>query len=241
MTHATALRPLHLAAAALLALAPMLATAAAPPPYSAQYEVRRNGDRLGTATVNFHRLDNGRYELVSDTVGSEGLAAIAGVSVNERSIIRWDAVPETVAYDFRQKLGWKSKTRSLQVDSAARRISGTDKDQSFSPAYEPGVLDRHAVVVALMSDLAGGRTGDLQYRIPDKEGVDTWTYRTAGSEQLQTPMGAQRALRVERIRESGNGRSTTLWLGAEHNYVPLRILQREPGGETIEMRITSLR
>jgi hypothetical protein len=46
---------------------------------------------------------------------------------------------------------------------------------------------------------------------------------------------------VERIRESGNGRSTTLWLGPERNFVPLRILQREPDGETIEMRIVSLR
>jgi hypothetical protein len=232
---------MHLAAAALLALAPTLAAAAAPPAYSAQYEVRRNGDRLGTATVNFHRLANGRYELVTQTVGSEGLAAIAGVSVNERSILRWDATPETVAYEYRQKLGWKTKARSLQVDAAGRHISGTDKDRSFSPAYEPGVLDRHAVVVALMSDLAGGRTGDLHYRIPDKEGVDTWTYRTVGNEQLQTPMGGLRALRVERIRESGNGRSTTLWLGPERNFVPLRILQREPDGETIEMRIVSLR
>ena len=241
MTRRSRFHALRLAAAALLAAVPLLAAAAAPPAYTARYEVRRNGDALGTATVAFQRLPNGRYQLVTDTVGSEGLAAIAGVSVNERSVLRWDGAPETIAYDFRQKLGWKSKTRSLQVDAAARRINGTDKDRPYSAAYEPGVLDRHAVVVALMADLAGGRTGTLEYRVPDREGVENWTYRTGGTEQVQTAMGAQRALRVERVRASGNGRSTTLWLGADRNYVPLRLLQREPDGETIEMRIVSLR
>lgn len=229
------------AAAALAAIAPVLAGAAAPPPYTAQYEVRRNGDRLGTATVTFRKLANGRFELVSDTVGSEGLAAIAGVAVNERSILRWNAQPETVAYDYRQKVAFKNRTRSLQVDAAGQRIEATDKDRSFSPPYEPGVLDRNAVVVALMSDLAGGRTGEFTYRIPDKDALDTWTYRTAASEQVETALGPQRVVRVERVRASGNRRSTTLWLGADRNYVPVRILQTEPDGGTVEMRIVSLR
>lgn len=226
---------------AALLLTPLVASAAAPPqPYTARYEVSRNGSRLGTATVSFHKLPNGRYELRSDTVGSEGLAAIAGVTVNERSVLRWDGQPETVAYTYRQKMAWKTRERGMQVDSTARRIDSTDKDRSYSPRYEPGVLDRNAVVVAVMGDVAAGRTGDLHYRIPDHDDLGTWTYRTGGTEQVTTPMGAQRAVRIERIRDSGNGRSTTLWLSPERNFVPIRMLQREPDGETIEMRIVSL-
>jgi hypothetical protein len=232
---------LALAVALAASVAPALASAAAPAPYTATYEVRRNGDRLGTATVSFRQLPNGRFELLSDTVGSEGLAAIAGVTVNERSILRWNAQPETVAYSYRQKMAWKSRERGLQVDAGAGTIASRDKDRSYSLRYEPGVLDRNAVVVALMADLAEGKTGDLRYRIPDKDALETYVYRTGGSEQVQTAMGAQRALRVERIRESSNGRSTTLWLGEQRNYVPLRMLQREPDGETIEMKILSLR
>jgi hypothetical protein len=227
---------------AALALVPLAAEAAAPPPpYTAQYEVRRNGNRLGTATVSFRKLANGRYELVSDSTGSEGLAAIAGLSVNERSILRWGDQPETVAYDYRQKMAWKSRARSMQVDAAAGRIDSTDKDAHYSPRYERGVIDRNVVVVALMGDLAAGRGGELRYRIPDKDEVRTWTYRIGGSEQLGTPLGAQKVVRVERIRDSGNGRSTTLWMAPARNFVPMRILQQEPNGETIEMRIVSLR
>ena len=226
---------------ALLLLAPLAASAAAPPPYTAQYEVRRNGDRLGTATVSFRKLANGRFELLSDTVGTDGLAAIAGVAVNERSILRWDEQPETVAYSYRQKMAWKSRERGLQVDAAAGRIDSTDKDRHYAPPYEAGVLDRNAVVVALMGDLAAGRSGELRYRIPDHDAMETWVYRAGATEQLSTPLGAQKVVRVERIRDAGNGRSTTLWLAPARNFVPLRMLQKEPDGETIEMRIVSLR
>lgn len=227
---------------ASLLLAPALALAAVPPPYTAHYEVRRNGDRLGTATVAFKALPNGRYELTSSTVGSEGLAAIAGVAIDERSILSWTGQqPETVAYSYRQKLAWKTRERAIQVDASNGRIDSQDKDRHFSPPYQPGVLDRNAITVALMHDVATGKTGDLLYLVPDHDELETQVYRTAASERLHTALGAQRVVRVERIRETGNGRTTTLWLGQDQNFVPLQILQKEPDGETIEMRIVSIR
>lgn len=228
--------------AAALVLAPIAAGAALPPPYTANYEVRRNGEALGTATVSFKQLPNGRYELKSSTVGSAGLAAIAGVSVDERSVIRLaDGQPETVAYNYRQKLAWKTRERSMQVNAASNSIASTDKDKSFSPPYRAGVLDRNAITVALMADVAAGKPGDLEYLVPSRNDLETQVYRSATSEQIQTKLGSQRVIRVERIRESSNGRTTTLWLGQDRNYIPLRMLQTEPDGETIEMRIISIR
>ena len=111
-------------------LAPFAAQAVAPAPYTAKYEVRRNGERLGQATVSFKSLGNGRFELSSNTVGSEGLAAIAGIAVTERSVVRWTGgQPETVSYDYRQKTAWKSRERGLQVNAAAGRIDARDKDR----------------------------------------------------------------------------------------------------------------
>lgn len=227
---------------AALALAPSTALAVLPPPYTAQYEVRRNDDRLGTATVTFKNLPNSRYELLSNTVGSEGLAAIAGVSVTERSQLRWTGEqPETVAYNYRQKMAWKTRERSLSVDATSGRIDSKDKDRNYSPPYRPGVLDRNAITIALMHDLAAGKTGDLSYLVPNREQLETHTYRTAASERLKTALGEQRVVRVERIRETGNGRTTTLWLGQDKHFVPLQMLQKEPNGESIEMRIISIR
>lgn len=233
---------LRLLVAALLSL-PMLALAAPPPPpYTANYEVLRNGGRLGKATVVFRALPNGRYELTSNTVGSDGLAAIAGVSVDERSILRWTGQqPETVVYSYRQQMAWKTRERGIQVDAARRHIDSQDKDKRFSPPYQPGVLDRNAIVVALMADLAAGKSGDLSYPVPSRDEIEMQVYRTAPPERLQTALGVQPVVRLERIRESANGRTTTLWLGQDKHFVPLRILQREPDGGTMEMRIVSIR
>lgn len=232
----------RLVCTAALLLAPLLASAALPPPYTATYQVRRNGEPLGTATVVFRSLPNGRFELTSNTVGSEGLAALAGVSVDERSIIRVaNGEPETVAYSYRQKLAWKTRSRGLQVDAAAARITLTDKDREYSPPYRAGVLDRNAITVALMSDLAAGKTGRLEYLVPSRDELETQVYQASPAERISTALGTQKVVRVERIRESSGGRTTTLWLGQDQNFVPLRMLQTEPDGETIEMRIRSVR
>lgn len=235
-------RTLPGALAALLALAPMLALAAMPAAYTAHYEVRRNGERLGEATVVLKALAGGRAEFTSSTVGSEGLAALTSATVDERSLLRWqDGAPETVAWNYRQKVAWKTRERSLAVDAAARRIEVRDKDKRYSPPYRAGVLDRHALTVALMQDLGAGRGGDLRYLVPDKDALEPWVFRVGASERVDTAMGAQRAVRVERIRSGDSGRSTTIWLGQDRGFVPLRVLQKEDDGETIEMRIVSLR
>lgn len=226
---------------ACAALLPALALAAMPAPYRARYEVLRNGERAGETTVSLKSLGGGRAELHSSTNGSEGLAALTGASVDERSVLRWNqGVPETVSWDYHQKIAWKSRDRSLDVDAEGKRLQLRDKDKRWSPPYRPGVLDRHSITVALMQDLSAGKSGELRYPVPDKDEMATWVFRIGPSERMDTPMGAQRALRVDRIRSDGSGRSTTLWLAQDRGYVPLRILQKESDGETIDMRITSL-
>ena len=227
-------------AACLIAL-PMLAQAM-PAPYTAHYEVRRNGSPMGEAVVVLKAAAGGRSEFTSSTSGSRGLAALVGANIEERSVLRWqDGVPETVSWNFSQKVAMNSRERSLSVDAAGKRLDLRDRDRRFSPPYQPGVIDRHAVTVAIMRDLAACRSGELRYLVPDKEQLAPWVFRVGASERLDTPMGPQRVLRVDRIRETGNGRSTTMWLAQDRNFVPVRVVQKEPDGETIEMRITSLR
>jgi len=229
---------------ALLAAATVLPALALamPAPYRASYDVLRNGERAGQTTVSLKSMGDGRAELHSSTNGSDGLAALTGASVDERSVLRWnEGVPETVSWDYHQKIAWKSRDRSLDVDAAGKHLELRDKDKRWSPPYRPGVLDRHAITVALMQDLSAGKTGELRYPVPDKGEMATWVFRIGPSERMDTPIGAQRALRVDRIRTDGSGRSTTLWLAQDRGYVPLRILQKEPDGESIDMRITSLR
>jgi hypothetical protein len=223
-----------------LLLVPMLAVAN-PKPYHAEYAVNRNGSAQATATVNYGPQADGRWQLSSHTRGSQGLAALVGVDIDENSILRWNGdQPETIDYRFTQKAAWSSKQRSVTVDAAGGRITSVDKDQSYSLAYQPGVLDQNAINVALINDLAAGKRGDLVYTVVNKRQLTTQRYHVVGDVTLPTALGSQRAIKVERIRDNADGRSTTLWFGVDQGFIPLRMEQREPNGDSIDMRISHL-
>lgn len=211
-----------------------------PKAYTATYQVFRNGSALGNATVKLSATGNGRWELASNTIGT-GIAAIAGVEIFERSVLRWnDGRPETIDYSFNQKTGFKNRQRSIRVNPQASTIESLDREKSYTLKYQAGVLDRHAVTVAVMQDLAQGKSGDLLYSVADRDELQTHLYRVVGKEKMQTTLGVLNAAKVQRIRETANGRVTTLWLGTDKQFVPIRIEQKEADGDVIEMRITTL-
>jgi hypothetical protein len=224
----------------VLLLLPLLAVAT-PKPYRAEYSVSRNGSAQATAQVSYGPQANGYWKLSSHTSGSQGMAALLGVDIDENSILRWKGdQPETIDYSFSQKAAWSSKLRSVKVDAVAGRITSTDKDQTYSLAYQPGVLDQNAINVALINDLAAGKRGDLVYTVVGKRELTKQHYRVVGTFNLPTALGSQRVLKVERVRDNNDGRSTTLWFGVDQGFIPLRMEQHEPNGDSIDMRISHL-
>ena len=209
--------------------------------FTANYVVFRNGKDLGTATIKLADIGSGRWELTTKTIGT-GIAAIAGVEINERSLIRWnEGKPETIDYSFSQKAGWKDKQRRIVVNAKSQTIVSEDKEKTYSLKYQSGILDRHAITVAIMQDLSQGKRGDLTYPVADREELNTQLYRIIGNEKMDTALGSFNTVKVQRIRENSNGKATTLWLASDKQFIPLRIEQKEGNGDTIEMRIASLR
>ena len=90
--------------------------------------------------------------------------------------------------------------------------------------------------------LASGReTGTITFPIAGRRDLQDETYRFAANVRLRTAVGTLRAVRVERVREAGDGRITKIWFARERGWLPLRIKQYESDGETLDMRITAIR
>ena len=229
----------------LLCLALLLpaAHAAAPPaPFSAEYEVFQNEKKLGRGTITLRALPNGQWELVTHSQATEGLVAAAGVSRSERSLLSWrGGKPEVVQYRMQQKAAWSERNLLLQVDPAARSASSTYKDKTTALPYRAGMLDRHGLTAAIMSDLAAGARDELRYTVASRDDVEEQRYDVAAAVRLRTAVGVLRAVRVVRVREDGNGRVTKLWFARERGWLPLRIKQYEADGETLDMRIVAIR
>lgn len=229
--------------AAALALAAAVPAFAAPTPYTAEYEVFRNAKPLGRGVVTFKPDGLGHWELTSVTEGTKGLASLAGVEIRERSIVdmRDDGIA-TLDYTYRQSAGWKTRERSVQFDTAGKRIVSRDKDREFGFDLSPNVLDRQAVSLALSRDVAAGKRDVLTYTVVDRDELGPQRYRVAGEERVTTPAGNLAAIRVERERENdARLRRTTSWLGIEQGYIPVRVLQTESDGDSFEMRLVSVK
>ncbi|HPA00978.1 MAG TPA: DUF3108 domain-containing protein [Chiayiivirga sp.] len=207
-------------------------------PYTAEYEVLRGGSVEGRATISLAEEGGGVWRLEEHTRGTQGLAALAGVRVDETS--RFRATPEglnCLEHSYRQT-GLRKRER--QVDCTAEAIVSRDHRGEYRFAAQDGVIDRQAVGLAIALDLAAGRRGELDYAVIDRESLETNRYQVAGEETVAVPFGTLRALKVERLRENSS-RTTTMWFGTDQNLVPVRVRQNEGGGEGYELRLVSLK
>jgi hypothetical protein len=176
------------------------------------------------------------------THGTSLTARLAGIDVNEHSTVREsDGTLETSSYRYRQSSIGGNHERSIDVDAATGRIVTRDKHGDHEFPMQPGVLDRQAMIIAISRDLAAGKRGTLSYNIADTTHVATERYEASRQETLRVPAGEQRTIKVERIRDSSGGRSTTYWFGVDNGFVPVRIEQVEPKGDVEEFSLSSLR
>lgn len=204
-------------------------------PFAAGFEMLRDGKRLGRATLTLREAGAGQWQFSSHNEGTEGLAGMANVSIREESEFAVDAGGlEARHYVFRQDMLFKSRTRKVDVVGSEVRLDDGDTTHVF-PLPQDGVLDRNIVVLALMRDAATAN-GERVYPVADKREIDQHRYRFGALESVDTPAGRFEARRVERLRDSP-GRTTTTWFAPELGWLPVRILQVEPDGETLELRL----
>lgn len=224
------------ALALLLSLAvplPLLATEVAP--FVAHYEVSRNGSRLGEATLTLSK--EGRdWSFVNQILGTQGLAALGGVKITETSKFGYrNGEVETRQYTYVQESRFNNRRRSAQVDREGRRIVATDRDDVSELPYSTGVVDRQLLTIALMQAVASGETGPQPFTVVGRRNVEPQTWQIGSVEPV--PQSNEKGWRIERIRESADGRSTTLWLDQDQGHLPLRIEQREDDGSSLELRL----
>lgn len=231
------------------------------PEFQAQYALYQNGELLGTSEITLSKTGAG-YQFSTKSQSEGGMASIiGGASISESSQFKPDALHlQSLSYQYEQRISFKKRKREIEFDwhkSLAREDDGKDVT---SYLLSPGAIDRHLVVLALAQDLSRSAApitnsavpatnGKIPFALPAvrnfshlvayKGTVEPWQFRSTGIERVTTDMGVIQAEKIERVR-AGSSRSTTSWHAAGYNHLPIRILQREPDGKTLEMRLKSI-
>ncbi|MBN8480192.1 MAG: DUF3108 domain-containing protein [Xanthomonadales bacterium] len=213
-------------------------TLAAPvAPFKAEYFASRNGKQLGQTTIELIDNRDATWTLRTTTVGTAGLASLVGLDVVEESRLRWTGGhPETLVYDFRQKAALRSKQRHADFDWERRIVHMRDGDHEARYALVDGAVDRHALTIALVADLARG-VDPAPYKVAMKDAIEDIRYTDCGQAEVSVPAGRYATRCLERRREK---RTSTSWFAARTGWLPVRIEQVEKDGETITLELVSL-
>ena len=227
------------AAAVLLGAYSANVLAADPREFRADYELYRNGKLMGGSTISLSKVRSG-YQFKTESASEGGMIGFLGgakiAELSEFSI--GEAGFQPSRYSYKQSVSLKRRKREITFDWKQKWAREDDGDAVVSYLLPEGALDRNLVVLALAEDLRNGAE-TLDHVVAYKGEASNWEFKNSGEEQVRTAAGLIAATKVERVRENKE-RSTVSWHAQKYDFLPIKIEQREPDGESIEMRLKSI-
>lgn len=224
----------------LLLLTVLVSTSAfaqqAPTEFSAYYEASTNGIR-GNAERHLVLTEDNNYRLNISLEARMGGINIGDLEQSSEFVFE-DGIIRPTNYNY-QVSGVSSDVESVAFNWDAGIALSAEEDQSWTIELAGNVLDQLSYQQALAMDVAEGKIDALEYLLVDGAEVETHRFRYLGAELIETPMGKFNSIKLERIRESDNGRSTTIWLASDWDYLLARIEQNNPSGLKIELQLTN--
>lgn len=220
-----------LRSALLLALAVASAPALAVKPFTADYQASYMGmQATGKMTLAAAGENRWRYNLSI----ANSLANLSQTTVFEERGGQWRPLSGTDSSKVLVKKS--SKNASYDWSSGVATWNGDVKaDRSGPVKLQAGDLDALLVNLALVRDVHAGKP--LRYRMVDDGRVRQMNYTVAGKETITVDGKPQQATKVV---SAGGEKQTIVWV-VDGMPVPARILQREGGKDSIDLRVQSVR
>lgn len=212
------------------------AGAAALEPFVAHYQVFNGGKALGDATMQV-KPDGGHWRIDLDIRAEHGMMSLAGAAAQQST--RFDTVGDAyrpLSQTLVRKLLFSKRVVNGVYDWNKRSAqwSGDVKDHRRKPiALQDGDMSGLLINLAVVRDAQPGRT--LSYRFVDSGRARPHQYVVAQElEGVKVDDMSFNAMRVNRV-QSGN-EETSIWV-VDGVPTPVRILQRENGQDTYDLRL----
>lgn len=223
------------------ALTPLVQAAGPLPQYEAHYEVSR-GNVGGESTMQLSPAGDGRWVFQSHLRTTGLLSLVLRIEIEETSrfmLERGRLVPLQHLYRFHG--GSKNRDFTLDFDWVERRVHGTVRGEPAEAPLAAGAVDRHAMIPALMLELAGDEPRFPQnYVVIDRARIRHFEVFIDGEETLATGAGEYDTLRVVQQRMDDETRRFVSWHAPALDYIPVRIESQDDEGRTVTMNLKEL-
>lgn len=220
-----------------LLLAALAAPAWALEPFSASYQAYNEGKLAGSATMKVAPREQGRWQIDLVVKGTRGFARLARLNIEQSTV--FDVAgeqfrPLSQATVQRALFAGKKMVGTYDWNRQSAQWQGDIKKNRREPQpLQAGDMSALLMNLAVIRDAAPGR--QLGYRVVDNGRVREYQYSVATeAETIAVEELSYSALRVSRA--NGGNDETIFWV-ADGVPTPVRILQRENGADTIDLRL----
>ncbi len=206
-------------------------------PFVASYQVYRNGKPVGDATMRVVKSGDARWRIDLDIRGTRGLAGLTGINIEQSTLFDVagthyrplsQSTVRRALFSGRKNVGvydWNANTARWEGD-----VKKTRRD---AIALQAGDMSGLLINLAIIRDAEPGKA--LHYRFVDDGRARDHDYVVAqAQESMIVDELSYNAMRVNRVQSGSE--ETILWV-ASGVPTPIRILQRENGQDSLDLRL----
>ncbi|MGY0799165.1 DUF3108 domain-containing protein [Lysobacter sp. A286] len=205
--------------------------------FVASYLVYKGGKQLGEATMQLVPQQGSRWRVDLVMRGTRGLIGMAGINAEQSTV--FDLAGETYRPLSQATVNKSLFTRKQTVGiydwtSGTARWQGDVKDTRRRPIdLRPGDMTGLLINLAVIRDAAPGK--QLEYRFVDDGRTRDHRYLVADEyESITVGDLPYKAMKVSRLEDGGD--ETIIWV-VRNVPTPIRMLQRENGEDTYDLRL----
>lgn len=207
--------------ALLLAVSLVAPAGAAPLSIHLEYDLYRNGLKLGRVTDTFIRSGN-RYTLVSESRASGSLKLLWPGS------IRLESVGEVTPQGLRPTMFQHArsdaphKLATAQLDWKQHSITYQYKGKAWQvDALRDGAQDQLSQLYQFM--FAPGLPADYSLQVVSGRKFSDYRYARSDGGTLKTPLGDLATQQYQRITHQADDKAITVWVAPARNNLPVQI------------------
>ncbi len=206
-------------------------------PFVASYQAYRGGNLAGTATMKVTQHTPSRWQIDLGVKGTRGFARVVGLNIEQSTVfdVAMDqyrplsqATVKHALFTGKKMTGvYDWKTRSAHWDGDIK------KERRQPLPLQDGDLSALLMNLAVIRDAGPGK--QLTYHVVDNGKRREYVYAVAAEPEIvAVDELSYNALRVARL--NGGNDETIFWV-ADGVPTPVRILQRENGEDSIDLRL----
>jgi len=218
---------------AALALWAAAAQAAPPERITLSYEMRRNGSVLGDVVETLEH-DGRTYAITSELKGRGILALFGTLKRTSRGRVTAEGLRPD---EFRDQRG-ASWVVSAKFDWTAQSVTQERKGKSETLKMQGTVQD--PLSLAYSFAFAPPKAKEYDVTRADGRGLSQFRFTVVGNEKLATPAGEMQTLRVAKVRDGPEDKSTDIWFAAERDFLPVRVLIVDNDGTRADQIVTRI-